>query len=142
MWKYVQSTGDLFDASGKNIARGYSGKNPEGINQPDKECEANVGPIPRGLYDIGRQKDKPTPVTLPLTARDPNHCSPPRSGFLIHGDNSSGTASTGCIVVGRTIRETIRDSGDTTVQVVRASSLKRNRRIRPIRPKKRGATVS
>jgi hypothetical protein len=121
MWKYVQSSGDLFkDAD--YIETGYSGANPEGKNQPDKECQKNVGPIPRGWYRILGPKDKPTAVTLPLKPDDPDHCRPRRTGFLIHGDNETGTASRGCIILSRRTREKIRDSGDVRLQVVRQSS--------------------
>ena len=121
MWKYVQTTGDLFQDT-IYVETGYSGA-ADGKNDPNKECQIQVGPIPRGWYDIGAQRDKPTPITLPLTADDPDHCDPPRSGFLIHGDNSTGTASTGCIIMSRTTREKIRDSRDTRLQVVRDSKL-------------------
>lgn len=122
MWKYVQSTGDLFHNS-KYVETGYSGAKPDGKNNPAKECERNVGPIPRGGYDIADPIAKPTPVSLPLTADSPNYCNPPRSGFLVHGDNSTSTASTGCIIVSRRTREQMRDSGDKRLTVVTNSTL-------------------
>jgi Protein of unknown function (DUF2778) len=120
MWFYVQSSGDLF-LDGVYIETGYSGANPEGKNKPDKECSKNVGPIPRGYYSIKAEQGTPSPVALPLLADDPNYCSPARSGFLIHGDNATGTASTGCIILSRKTREKIRDSGDIRLRVVRDS---------------------
>jgi len=126
MWKYVQSTGEIFKGS-TFVEKGYSGKVPEGKNNPDKECVRDVGPIPRGSYTIGKERSKPTPVTLPLTPDDPNYCSPPRSGFLIHGDNSTGTASVGCIILSRKTREAIRDSDDDRLRVVGESVLTRRR---------------
>jgi hypothetical protein len=122
MWTYIQSTGDLFH-NGNYVETGYSGKVPEGKNDPSKECEKNVGPIPQGTYAIGSEIDRPTPVTLPLAADNPNYCNPPRSGFLIHGDNSTGTASTGCIILSKSTRITIRDSGDAQLEVKKESSL-------------------
>src|SRR5438552_12408628 len=116
MWKYVQQTGEVF-RNGTLVDTGYSGAG-NGRNNPLKECEHNIGPTPRGYYSIGAEITAPTPVTLPLTPDDPNYCSPPRSGFLIHGDNSTGTASTGCIILKRLTREQIRDSEDTRLQVV------------------------
>lgn len=48
---------------------------------------------------------------LPLTPhRDNAMCG--RAGFLIHGDNGKGTASTGCIVASLTVRQKIAASGD------------------------------
>lgn len=126
MWKYVQSTGDLFNGAGDYVETGYSGANPGGKNDPSKECVKNVGPIPRGYYDIGDETSSPTVVALPLTADDPNYCSPPRDGFLIHGDNSTGTASVGCIIMSKATRIKVRDSGDARLQVVKTSSLVRN----------------
>jgi len=130
MWKYVQTTGELFQDS-QYVDTGYSGSG-SAKNDPTRECEKNTGPIPRGWYTIGSEIGKPTPVTLQLTADDPNYCNPPRSGFLIHGDNSSGTASTGCIVVKRSTREKVRDGEDSRLQVVGASvlSVRRTKRIR------------
>jgi hypothetical protein len=141
MWKYVQENGQIFQ-NGKYIDTGYSGSGA-GKNDPAKECERNVGPIPRGWYTIGQEISKPTPVTLPLSADDPNYCNPPRDGFLIHGDNTSGTASTGCIVSKRTTRVTIRDSGDNRLQVVKSSTLsivastKRKKKISAVGQKRR-----
>lgn len=123
MWKYVQSTGDLFDSGGNYVETGYSGASPGGKNDPSKECVKNVGPIPRGFYDIEQEKSSPTVVTLPLTPDDPNYCNPARDGFLIHGDNSSGTASQGCIIMSKATRIKVRDSGDSRLQVVKNSNL-------------------
>jgi hypothetical protein len=134
MWTYVQLSGDLFKGNAY-IETGYSGKVPEGKNDPSKECVKNVGPIPRGLYDIGPEKSSPSPVTLVLSADDPRYCNPPRDGFLIHGDNSTGTASTGCIILSRKTRERIRDSGDDRLKVVRDS-------VRVSRIKRRRYAVS
>jgi hypothetical protein len=43
-----------------------------------------------------------------------------RDGFLIHGDNSAmnHTASEGCIILTRDIRQRISDSGDTQLTVI------------------------
>lgn len=130
MWTYAQATGDLFFNS-DYVETGYSGANPSGKNDPSKECQRNVGPIPRGRYSIGPEVNSPSPVALPLKADNQSYCSPPRSGFLIHGDNSSGTASTGCIIMSRRTRERIRDSGDARIRVVketiRSAGIKRRR---------------
>lgn len=124
MWLYVQSTGDLFSGS-SYVETGYSGADPGGKNDPSKECVRNVGPIPRGYYDIGAAISRPTPTTLPLTADNPNYCTPPRSGFLIHGDNSTGTASQGCIILSRATRDRINASNDKRLRVVANSALVR-----------------
>lgn len=120
MWKYVQSTGDLF-LNGQYMETGYSGAVPEGKNKPNMECMQNVGPIPRGYYVIGAPRGNPTPFTLPLTAENLHYCAPARSGFLVHGDNSTGTASHGCIILSKGVRQTISESDDKRLLVVRDS---------------------
>jgi hypothetical protein len=124
MWLYVQSTGDLFSGS-SYVETGYSGAVPGGKNDPAKECVKNVGPIPRGYYGIGAAISRPTATTLPLTADNPNYCVPARSGFLIHGDNSTGTASQGCIILSRATRDRINASDDKRLRVVANSALAR-----------------
>jgi hypothetical protein len=136
MWKYVQSTGDFFEGN-TYIETGYSGAVPDGKNDPNKECVRNVGPIPRGYYTIGSEVSSPTVVSLPLKADNPNYCSPPRSGFMIHGDNATGTASQGCIILSRRTRERVRDSKDRRLWVVlhsvNSDALARRRRlIKPV----------
>jgi hypothetical protein len=44
-----------------------------------------------------------------------------RTGFLIHGDSrrNPGNASEGCIILNRSAREAIANSGDATLEVVR-----------------------
>jgi hypothetical protein len=42
--EYVQSTGDLFHNS-DYVETGYSGADPDGKNNPEKECEQDVCPI-------------------------------------------------------------------------------------------------
>lgn len=125
MWRYVQSTGDFFLGS-QYVETGYSGADPDGKNDPSKECVRNVGPIPRGYYAIGAAVSSPTAVSLPLNADNPNYCSPARSGFLIHGDNSTGTASQGCIILSRATRERVNNSDDKRLRVVRDSKLVEN----------------
>lgn len=125
MWLYVQKTGDFF-LNSTYVETGYSGADPDGKNDPTKECVRNIGPIPRGYYTIGAAVDSPTAVSLPLGADNPSYCSPPRSGFLIHGDNSTGTASQGCIILSRTTRERVNNSTDKRLRVVRDSIHVRN----------------
>jgi hypothetical protein len=120
MWTYTQSTGNLLDASGTFVGTGYSGA-PSGKNNPAKQCVADVGPIPRGLYTIGAPQNTAThgPYALPLTPDPANHmCG--RSGFLIHGDSiqNPGVASTGCIILAKTYRTQNWTSGDHQLQVV------------------------
>ena len=121
MWIYVQETGAMFDPQGAQLETGYAGKDPH-KNNPASQCVKDLGPLPRGDYRIRAQRNNPTPVTLPLDP-DPGNfmCKPLRSGFLIHGDSiaAPGTASNGCIILSRSARISIRDSGDDLLRVVR-----------------------
>ncbi len=110
-WVYKQSTGELF-LNGEMKATGYSGnKEKGGLNNPKKQDEAFVGPIPRGAWTIGKpymhttkgpNSMKLAPVNPKLTKRD---------NFLIHGDNEelNQTASDGCIILGPDQRKLIID---------------------------------
>lgn len=93
----------------------------------------NVGPLPRGKYTIeecytGENTDKWGRGTkgdpaLSLTPKDGTDIKG-RSDFLLHGDYPDddpryGTASEGCIVVPRTVRQWIRAHGGGELTVVR-----------------------
>jgi hypothetical protein len=109
-WKYGQSTGDLFDPHGRFVGTGYSGAGrtlKEGRNNPKMEDVPNKGPIPRGLYRIGPARTHPRlgPLAMPLTPI--GHDCHGRSGFFIHGDNTAGDASHGCVILGRPFRVAI-----------------------------------
>lgn len=112
MWIYQQSTGKILDPDGAVIGYGYSGK---GIhkNNPEAQSQHDEGPIPEGYYTIGDPHNTVThgPFVLPLNP-DPQNKMFGRSGFLIHGDSVThpGTASLGCIIAARYIREDIAKS--------------------------------
>jgi hypothetical protein len=122
-WVYEQATGRLFLSDGTYydyIATGYSGSDRDGgKNNPDKQCEQDIGPLPRGTYTIGHPRPGPSPFSLPLTP-DPSNNMCGRGDFLIHGDSiaAPGTASHGCIIMGRPVRERIASSGCDQLSVV------------------------
>jgi hypothetical protein len=125
MLKYSQSTGDLFNASGTLVDTGYAGKGA-GKNNPDQQCVADIGPIPRGFYAVRRAVTHPKlgPLAIRLDPDAGNDmCG--RSGFFIHGDRVSdpGNASEGCIIMKRATREAVDASLDKRLQVVRQSLL-------------------
>lgn len=119
MWIYRQSTGDLSHGE-ELVASGYSGNGPS-KNNPADQGIVDHGPIPQGLYQIYRPRDTEDhgPFVLPLEPHLENNMFG-RGGFLIHGDSitNPGTASEGCIILGRAIRERIAESGDNTLQVI------------------------
>jgi len=120
-WTYSQSTGVL-TRDRKPFAKGYSGKGrtlAEGRNNPALEAVRGVGPIPKGkwlmtgLYDSARVG----PKTIILEPQ--GHDAHGRLHFRIHGDNTAGDASRGCIIIGGgAVREYIWDSKDRALEVV------------------------
>jgi hypothetical protein len=120
-WTYSQVSGEL-QQDGKHVAHGYSGAG-DGKNNPPMENVPNVGPIPRGDWNItGPPADTRThgPYVLHLEPK-PETETFGRNGFLIHGDSKEhpGTASQGCIILPRPVREQVWTSGDRDLEVVR-----------------------
>lgn len=117
-WIYIQDSGSIYHGDTLVQKKGYSGK---GIykNKPKMEDKVGLGPIPAGKYTISapRTSDKTGPYVLPLTPV--GHTARGRTAFQIHGDsiNDPGNASSGCIILWRTTREKIWDSGDKTLIV-------------------------
>jgi hypothetical protein len=120
LWVFQQSTGKILDPKGLVVGFAYSGK---GIhkNNPESQSLPNQGPIPEGYYKIGSPHDSIThgPFVLPLEP-DPQNVMFGRTHFLVHGDSvqSPGTASEGCIVAPRWIREDIAKSAVKLLAVV------------------------
>jgi len=116
-WTYEQKTGALRH-NGVLIDTGYAG-NGRGKNAPELQAVADVGPLPRGVYRIGDpyHSHECGPVTLRLTPDAANEMFG-RTLFRIHGDDGSGDASHGCIVLTRLTREKIAASGDRELQVI------------------------
>jgi hypothetical protein len=118
-WVWSQSAGTI-SHDGSVVGHGYSGADL-GKNNPGMEDAVGVGPIPTGLWDMtGIESNGPTgPFTIILVP-EPGTDTCGRSAFRIHGDsiNSPGTASHGCIILARPIREQIWNSGDHALEVV------------------------
>lgn len=116
---YKQRTGRLLRGD-KLIAVGYSGAGA-GKNDPLAQHLPNVGPIPQGAYWITEWRDTKDhgPHVLPLAPVTGTELYG-RSGFLIHGDSVStpGTASHGCIIVPRDVREGITAAHDHLLLVL------------------------
>ena len=119
-WTYAQRSGEL-QQNGEPVATAYSGAG-QGKNNPALEKVPNIGPIPRGNWTIvGPPVDTrdhgPYVLRLEPAAETDTHG---RSGFLIHGDSKTrpGTASQGCIILRRAIREQVWQSGDRELEVI------------------------
>jgi RHS repeat-associated protein len=120
---YSQSSGNLRctdDGTGAQVVNdnGYAGHGP-GLNNPNAQCQQNVGPLPRGNYTIGAGGNGPLGhPQLPLNP-NPNNNMCGRNNFLIHADNSqqNQSASHGCIIVSQPSRQTIHNAGGGTLNV-------------------------
>ena len=120
MWTYSQSTGALASQDGSVRSTGYSGNGAD-LNNPAGQGDKGHGPIPQGAWTIGPFFDDPGgkgPCVCHLTPQTGTDALG-RSGFMIHGDNSEAnhTASEGCVILAREVREAIAESGDTTLEV-------------------------
>ena len=119
-WTYSQKTGEL-QQDGQHVATGYSGAG-EGKNNPEMQSVRNVGPIPQGDWTIMGPPVNTAehgPYVLRLTPKDDTETFG-RDGFLVHGDskNTPGSASHGCVIMPRSVREQVWNSGDRELQVV------------------------
>lgn len=124
---FAIATGKFSNDAGDVLGIGYSGgacgKVPAAVNNVAYESVPNTGPLPEGLYTIGPPEDTVThgPYVLRLTP-DPANEMYGRSGFLLHGDSvvlaGKRSASDGCIVLARDVREAIWASGDRDLQVI------------------------
>ncbi len=116
MWNYSQSTGQL-SRDGVLVGTGYSGCR-EGRNCSTLQDRHNLGPIPRGLYSISDPYDTTEhgPFVLRLTPDLGNEMFG-RADFLMHGDNATHTASEGCIIQARAVRDQVAASGDKQLEV-------------------------
>jgi hypothetical protein len=119
-WTYAQKSGEL-QQDGNPVATGYSGTGA-GMNNPALQNVPKVGPIPRGDWTIvGPPADTADhgPYVLKLNPADGSETFG-RSGFLMHGDSKDhpGCASHGCVILPRTVREQVWNSGDRKLEVL------------------------
>lgn len=114
-WTYHQSTGALLH-NGRRVASGYSGSGA-GRNNGAMQATHNVGPIPRGAYRIGTPYNTNSHGPHVMRLTPVGHNALGRSGFLIHGDNRTHTASQGCIILPRNVRDTISTSRDHSLVI-------------------------
>jgi Protein of unknown function (DUF2778) len=124
-WQWREAAGELW-RDGRFVGKGYSG-NGRGKNNPSMQGVAGVGPIPQGRWRIVERYDSHNvgPYALALHAVDATpdndtHDATGRGSFRIHGDSirAPGTASKGCVILPRTLRERIWTSGDRDLEVV------------------------
>lgn len=119
VFHFIQSSGAFHEVDNTGdtlLGVGYAGRGI-GVNSPAHDGVKSVGPLPDGIYIALRAREHQTlgPVAIPL---EPSRSTAKRgrSGFYIHGDNSARnrSASSGCIILPRHIRERI-DAGSLIV---------------------------
>lgn len=119
MFTYSQVDGWLYH-DGRSVGKGYAGKGP-GLNNPRLQNIKGVGPLPQGHYDILAPVDSKEhgPYAMVLDPHEDNEMFS-REGMMLHGDNPKGdhSASSGCIVMPRWVRDFVWSSGDHLLQVV------------------------
>ncbi len=126
MWIYGQSSG-VFESPTQTIEGvGYSGYPPH-VNDSAAEGLVNQGPIPCGNYTFLSPRDTPLhgAFVLPLLPDAATRARITAMGrdadsFLCHGDSvdEPGSASRGCLILPRDIREAIWNSTDHALSVV------------------------
>jgi hypothetical protein len=129
-YEYEQSTGNFYlvqNGQRTLLEKGYSGTG-EGRNNPDKQAEKSVGPIPRGRYGIGKPHDSAKTGKYVMDLTPVGHDAEKRTAFQIHGNNAKNDASHGCIILGKSTREVIGTGGVTTLEVVRGPAVKRDKK--------------
>ena len=118
-WFYRQSTGEL-KHDNNSIAFGYSGFGAD-KNKPESENNKGSGPIPRGRWLIGPVRDSKNtgPYSIVLNPA-PGTDTLGRGDFRIHGDSiaAPGSASHGCIIMPRVVRQAIMASKDNVLEVI------------------------
>lgn len=118
-WVWDQSAGTM-SRNGTLVSKGYSGFRAN-ANKPEFQAARGLGPIPRGKWRMTAVTDSPNtgPFTIVLEP-EPGTDTLGRSAFRIHGDNARGdrSASHGCIILPRAVREQIWRSGDRELVVV------------------------
>jgi hypothetical protein len=124
---YVQSTGTLINGGSPDLKPIYEGAYAGAgshKNNPASQCISDLGPIPVGIYRMGKIADEGAlKAAIRLTPeRDNEMCG--RSGFLIHGEskNFPGWASAGCIIVADSdVRKKFAEAFHRTVSFVSTS---------------------
>ncbi len=119
MWTYRQRTGEIIDPGGNLLERGYSGKGV-GVNNPDMQHVEDTGPLPEGTWRMESAVERHPRlglVAIPLTMVEGDWFG--RHSFYVHGDNHAmnRTASSGCIIASRRVRDRMAASKDRYIKV-------------------------
>jgi hypothetical protein len=127
MWTYNQSTGQLLKPDGTLLAFGFAG-NSDGLNNPTKQDQHSLGPLPRGEYTMKRWIESDPHLGLCVIVLEPAGTNEMfgRAGFAMHGYRSIEKrglsafllSSDGCICFGDCVsRRAVWASGDRKLLV-------------------------
>ena len=129
-WEYSQANGTLQHVNDATGARGpvYSGLYSGHMGNANNSAAQHVpfsSPIPQGPYIIGPQYDSTSGLGKGVLNLTPDTSNPTtytfgRDLFRIHGDNGKGdrSASEGCMIAPRNLRDLIGTSGDNRLWVL------------------------
>jgi hypothetical protein len=102
------------------VAHGIYSGHGDAFNDPSREAEKGVGPLPAGDYRIGTPHDGghlgPFVMTLTQISGDAHD----RSGFYMHGDfagDADHQASEGCVIASLAWRRKTDEDADRLLRV-------------------------
>ena len=122
MIKFDRKLGTLFNDRGAVIATGIWAGHGDARNDPSREREKMIGPLPAGMYTMRdpRDSDHLGSYVIDLEPHPGNQMYG-RGLFRIHGDNKTpdpNDASNGCIIAPRSVRERCHKEQDRLLKVV------------------------
>lgn len=110
LYRYNSETGVFWRLSEAGrwvrVCVGYSGYG-DSKNNPTREHIRGEGPIPRGEYIIGPPRFSRNVGPIAMYLMPYGHMAHGRSALMIHGDNHTQTASRGCVILPKPVREEI-----------------------------------
>lgn len=120
MITFDRKSGRLTDNNGKLIATVWSGHG-DAANDPSREREKGIGPLPAGLYKVGAPRDGGHlgPFVMDLTMIEGDSFG--RDLFRMHGDHANDndhSASDGCIIASLLVRQRVDAEPDRLLRVV------------------------
>lgn len=124
MWVFNISAGLILHNGLLLDSNVYSGAFPEGFNNPARQAERDIGPLPEGFWIVCGPPFEDTEHGKYILRLEPEKgtITYGRIGFLLHGKplppRDIRTGSKGCICAGPDTRRRVYQSGDTKLQVI------------------------
>lgn len=121
MITFDRKAGTLTDSTGKLISKVIWSGHGDAHNDPSREKEKGIGPLPAGLYRMGHPRDGGHlgPFVIDLEMIEGNAYG--RSLFRMHGDHPNDfdwSASDGCIIAALFVRQRADAETDRLIRVV------------------------